>query len=299
MKSWWRPSSSPPSPEATGTCGEPLRGAVDAHVHVFPPEVTQDRESYLGTDSRFDELYASPQARMVTAEEVLAQMEDRGISMSVVFGFAFCDIGLCRMVNDYVIEVVKEQPDRLAGLACIPWGSSEAAAEVSRCLDAGLRGCGELAPRSGEPGEIEQIGPVAAVLRERMLPLMVHASEPVGHDYPGKGRFTPDACVALAEAYPGTKLVLSHLGGGTFLYEAMPEVRAAMADVFYDTAATPYLYSPEVYRAAAAAVGAEKLVFGSDYPLLDPGRCAQGLERLSAEDQKAILEDNARRIFDL
>lgn len=299
MKTWLRPSFSQPSPEATGTCAAPVSGAVDAHVHVFPPEIIGDRQSYLGKDARFDELYASPQARMAMAEEVVAQMDERGTGMSVVFGFAFSDVGLCKVVNDYVMGAVQKYPDRLAGLACVPWDSPDAAPELDRCLDAGLRGCGELAPRSGDSEEIARIGAVAAVLRERGLPLMVHASEPVGHDYPGKGRFTPDACVALAQAYPGLKLVLSHLGGGTFLYEAMPEVRAILADVVYDTAAIPYLYSPSIYEAAAASVGAHKLVFGSDYPLLDPVRCAEGVDRLSVEEQQAVLAGNARRVFGL
>jgi len=272
---------------------------VDAHVHVFPPEIIGDRHSYLGKDARFDELYASPEARMATAEEVVAQMDERGTGKSVVFGFAFSDVGLCKVGNDYVMGAVQKYPDRLAGLACVPWDSPDAASELERCLDAGLRGCGELAPRSGDSEEIARIGAVAAVLRERGLPLMVHASEPVGHDYPGKGRFTPDACVALAQAYPGLKLVLSHLGGGSFLYEAMPEVRAILADVVYDTAAIPYLYSPSIYQAAAAAVGTHKLVFGSDYPLLDPVRCAEGVDRLSAEEREAVLAGNARRVFRL
>jgi predicted TIM-barrel fold metal-dependent hydrolase len=134
-------------------------------------------------------------------------------------------------------------------------------------------------------------------LKERGLPLVVHTSEPVGHQYQGKGRFTPEASVALAQAYPGLPIVLSHLGGGVLFYEFMPEVRAAMADVCYDTAATPYLYSPGVYEAAILAAGTEKLIFGSDYPLVDAARCALGLERLTPQQQEAVGSGNARRVF--
>ncbi len=299
MKTWWRPSYSPPLPEAPDSCGALLEGCVDSHVHVFPPEITRDKDAYLASDSRFVALYGSSDARMATAEEVLGQMDRSSIQLSIIFGFAFADIGLCRLANDYVLEAVRRHPGRLAGLACVPWGSKDAADELERCLQAGMCGCGELAPTSGDPKELAGLAPVAAVLRERSLPLLVHASEPVGHKYPGKGRFTPDACVALAQTYPGLKLVLSHLGGGTFLYETMPEVKQALADVYYDTAAIPYLYSPDIYQIATLAVGAEKLVFGSDYPLLDPVRCVQGLERLAPRDRQAVRADNARRIFGL
>jgi predicted TIM-barrel fold metal-dependent hydrolase len=128
---------------------------------------------------------------------------------------------------------------------------------------------------------------------------MVHASEPVGHEYKGKGRFTPEACIALAKTYQGLTIVLSHMGGGVFLYELMPEVRSMLADVLYDTAAVPYLYDPKVYEVAVLAAGAGKLIFGSDFPLLSPGRYLEGLDGLSAAERSAVQGGNARRVFNL
>jgi predicted TIM-barrel fold metal-dependent hydrolase len=299
MKTWWRPSFSPPLPDVDSGCGSSPPGLVDAHVHVFPPELIRRREACLDKDPRFASLYASPTARMATADEVLEQMDESGTDLSIIFGFAFRDLGLCREVNDYVIEAVRSHPGRLAGLACVPVASPGTGKELERCLDAGLRGCGELAPASGDSEEVSSLAPVAGCLRERGLPLVVHASEPVGHEYPGKGRFTPEAGVALARTYPGLDLVLSHLGGGLFVYELMPEVRETLASVYYDTAAVPYLYSPKVYEVALLAAGPGKLIFGSDYPLVHPSRCAKGLENLSPEHQQAIRVGNARRIFRL
>ena len=69
--------------------GEGAPGAepawVDAHVHIFPQEMVQGRESYLPRDRRFAALYADPRARMATAEEVVAEMHRTGVAMSVVF----------------------------------------------------------------------------------------------------------------------------------------------------------------------------------------------------------------------
>ncbi len=270
---------------------------MDAHVHVFPPEIIRRREACLGGDPRFDALYTSPKARMATADEVLTQMEECGVGLSIVFGFAFKDLGLCREANDYVIEAVRAHPDRLAGLACVPAGSPEAVAELERCLDSGMRGCGELAPVSAGVEELADLAALAVCLRERGLPLLVHASEPVGHEYPGKGRFTPQESIALAQAFPGLRIVLSHLGGGAFVYEQMPEVRAILADVFYDAAALPYLYGPGMYEVAVTAAGADKVLFGSDYPLLSPTRCSEGIERLSEPDRDKVRVQNARRVY--
>jgi predicted TIM-barrel fold metal-dependent hydrolase len=297
MKIWWRPSYSQLLPDQAGGCRSAAGARVDAHVHVFPPDVIRRREAYLGRDDRFDALYSSPQARMVTADGVLAQMDECGTELSIIFGFAFKDPGLCREGNDYVLEAVTAHPARLAGLACVSAGFAGAVSELERCLDAGMRGCGEVAPDSAGPQELADLAPVAACLRERGLPLVVHASEPVGHQYPGKGSFTPEASVALAEAFPGLKLVLSHLGGGVFIYELMPEVRETLANVFYDTAALPYLYGARIYEIAAKAAGPGKLIFGSDYPLVHPDRCAAGVEALTPQEQQAVLWGNARRVY--
>jgi uncharacterized protein len=273
-------------------------GWVDAHVHIFPPGLIAERESFLDRDERFACLYGSPSARMATAEEVVAHMEQTGVERSIVFGFPFRDQGLCRLVNDYVSEAVAAAPDRLAGLACVSPGRAGAVAELERCLDAGFRGCGELA-LGPEMEEIDSLAEVAALLRERRLPLLLHANEPVGHDYPGKGAFGPSACVACAGAYPGLKLVFAHMGGGAFVYEAMPELRDTLVDVYYDTSAVPFLYGPGIYRAAEAAAGAHKVLFGSDYPLLSPARYREGLGLLSSAAHKAVRGANARKVFEV
>jgi predicted TIM-barrel fold metal-dependent hydrolase len=121
----------------------------------------------------------------------------------------------------------------------------------------------------------------------------------VGHHYAGKGRFTPEACFALAQAYPGLTIVFAHLGGGLFLYETMPEVRRTLAGVFYDTAAAPYLYGPEIYEVAISSAGPEKFIFGSDYPVLSPGRYQDGLERLAPGERAAVQGGNARKAYRL
>jgi uncharacterized protein len=287
-------------------------GIVDAHVHIFPPEMIRERESFLSKDAWFGTLYRSTRARMVSAEDVVSQMDRDGIETSVVFGFAFKDQDLCRHANDYVVDSVRRHPERLVGLACVSPEAPDAVAELERCLNSGLRGCGELMPdgqgfaigeggatESGVAGSGRQSGFAAVVgcLEERGLPLLIHANEPVGHDYAGKGRFTPRACFDLARAYPSLTIVFAHMGGGLFLYELMPEVRQVLTRVYYDTSAVPYLYDPKVYEAAIACAGEQKLIFGSDYPLLPPGRYLAGLGSLSSGARASALGETARKVF--
>ncbi|MFQ5879654.1 MAG: amidohydrolase family protein, partial [Dehalococcoidia bacterium] len=83
-------------------------------------------------------------------------------------------------------------------------------------------------------------------------------------------------------------------------YALMPEV-AALANVYYDTAASPFLYRSQVYRWAAQLVGADRILFGSDFPLTSQSRQRRAIEEagLRNDDRALILGGNARRILGL
>jgi hypothetical protein len=80
----------------------------------------------------------------------------------------------------------------------------------------------------------------------------------------------------------------------------MPEVASALANTFFDTAATPFLYQPTIFRHVAEIAGANKILFGSDYPLMSPRRVIAQIESLGLpqETETMILEDNARRLLE-
>ncbi len=131
------------------------------------------------------------------------------------------------------------------------------------------------------------------------LPLMLHATEPVGHAYRGKGTATPDRLLAFLAAYPHLRVVAAHWGGGLPFYELMPEVAKAAARVTYDSAASTYLYRFPVFRTVIDIVGADRVMFGSDFPVLRQARFlrrVQGLEMSEAESS-AVLGGTARRVY--
>jgi predicted TIM-barrel fold metal-dependent hydrolase len=75
----------------------------------------------------------------------------------------------------------------------------------------------------------------------------------------------------------------------------MPEVKVALTNVWVDTAATTLLYDPAIFRIVSDLIGAERILFGSDYPLLSPRTQidAVGRAQLSLEERNAVLGDNA------
>jgi uncharacterized protein len=277
---------------------------IDVHTHIFPPEVIANREDYLRRDDLFGALYTNPRARLATAEDLIAAMDRQGITAAVACGFGWSDHGLCVAHNDYLIDAVGRYPDRIIGFAAIqPRAARQAVAEVERVVAAGLGGVGELMPH-GQGFSLDDeplLAPLAAAATALGVPILTHTSEPVGHIYPGKGTVTVQTVYHLAVAFPDLRIICGHWGGGLPFYELMPEVAVALRNVYYDSAASPYLYHPRIYTLALELCGVDRILFGSDYPLLRYRRCLDEIRTLglSPDVEAAVLGGNAARLLGL
>jgi hypothetical protein len=248
---------------------------IDFHTHVFPPEVIARREAFCARDPWFAELYAHPRARMATVDDLLASMAAAGVDVSVTFPFGWGDPGLIEECNAYVLEAMREHPGRIIGLAAIqPRAGARAVAELERCARAGMPGFGELMPHGQgyRLSETDILAPLAEAAQALDLFVLTHASEPVGHHYHGKGNVGAADLYAFLLAFPALRVVAAHWGGGFPFYELMPEVQVAAANLWYDSAASLYLYRPDIFASVAAICGPHKLLWGSDYPLISHRR---------------------------
>ncbi len=143
------------------------------------------------------------------------------------------------------------------------------------------------------------MGPVLDFMETKRMPLLLHTNETLGHDYPGKGRTPLEEFYELALSHPDLPLILAHWGGGLLFYELMPEIAKGLANTYYDTAASPFLYSKRIYSIACRVLGAEKILFGSDFPLLSPRRYFNEIEEadLNEESREKILGGNFQKLL--
>ena len=277
---------------------------IDFHTHTFPPDLRERRDDLLAGDLTLSTLYSNPDARMASAEELVSTMDGAGIDVSVMQGIGWNDVGLARHANDYAIEAVRRFPMRLRGFCSVNprWGAA-ALAEVERCAKAGLSGIGELHPdtQGFDLGDEATMAPIVEAAMALGMPILTHASEPVGHPYAGKGRTTPDVLCRLIDNFPGATIICAHWGGGLPFYALMPEVLASLQNVFFDTAASPFLYRPDVFPTVVQLVGDDKVLLGTDYPLIDQKRLIRQVTNapISDEAKDGILYTNAARLLGL
>ena len=188
---------------------------LDAHTHVFPPELIEKRRLIASMEGGFSLLYASERSRMADGPALASYMENEGIDRAVALSFPFEDGGLIRAANDYVLDVAKTDKRVLPFVAVDLRGGRSAVAEAERCSGLGARGVGELAYYKEGFGERERTGleELARFMEQKGMLLMLHVNEQVGHDYPGKARMDFAQVVSFVQAHPGLKLILSPYGG--------------------------------------------------------------------------------------
>jgi predicted TIM-barrel fold metal-dependent hydrolase len=275
---------------------------IDFHTHVFPPDIKKNRSKYIERDPCFAILYSDPKAKIATADELIASMDEAGVDISVILNIGWTTHELCVETNDYIIDAVSRYPQRLVGFCAVqPQSAKAAAAEIERCARVGIRGVGEMRPDIQLFDLCDEVimEPLVEVLKAHKLVLLLHASEPIGHEYPGKGGITPDILYSFIVSFPDLTIVCAHWGGGLPFYALMPEVKKAMGNVYFDSAASPFLYTPEVYSQVIQLVGADRVLFGSDYPLLAQSRLLKEIKALNlAEETKSlVLAGNALRLL--
>jgi len=275
---------------------------IDFHTHIFPAWLRERRDEYSKLDPCFSLLYSQPKARIATAEELIASMDEAGIDVSVVLNAGWVSHELCVKTNDYILDSISRYPTRLVGFCAIqPRVGDAAIAELERCAQAGARGIGEL--RSDVQGfalaDETIMKPVVDAALKHDLIFLTHSSEPVGHEYFGKGSITPDILYSFITGFPNLKLVCAHWGGGLPFYALMPEVARALANVFFDTAATVFLYNPKIFEQISRIIGSDKILFGTDYPLMHQNRVIAQIQssQLPKEDKASILGANAQKLL--
>ena len=273
---------------------------IDSHTHIFPTDILNNRESYMD-DPGFKLIYSSKKSVIIDHTGLLDYISANKLYGAAAMSFPWIDEKLCLYHNEYMASIIGDN-DNIFPFGMIPvWGTKSVKSYAEDIKKHGLSGIGELAFYSDGMNDINKkfLHEVLEASAEFSLPVCLHLNEPVGHHYPGKYEPALLQVYELIKAVPEAVVILSHWGGGLFFYELMPEVSESLRNVFYDTAATPYIYDARIYETALKIIKAEKILFGSDYPLLGVDRYKNSIEEKvqSIDDRKKIFIEKAKKIL--
>ncbi len=288
---------------------------TDSHVHLYPPEVNRDPagwaaghgEPHWATLCTRRRKNGAPVQGFPSLGELLTEMDRAGVERAVLLGWYWEQAENCSVQNRFFAECVRAHPDRLNAFATVQpaAGGAAAVAEMRRAREDGLVGLGELSPHAqGYAADGAEFAAVLAAAAEWRWPVNLHVTDARGPAYPGRVETPLEDYRGLARAWPSVRFVLAHWGGGRALRDDAGKI---FENVSYDTAASPLLYDEGIWRRFVTEAGAEKVLFGSDYPLnnyphagfvAEMGRLLGEVERagLSHEERAALFWGNERRL---
>lgn len=291
---------------------------LDCHIHAYPPEVCADPRAWgeARQETWWVECVAPAGRRSLQGwadlDRLLHDMDHAGVEQVVMLGWYWERQETCEEQNRWFIDWHTRHPHRIQAFAAVqPNSGQRGRDDVRRCLDAGLKGIGELHPAvqnfALNEDDFVRLAELAATAD---VPINLHVSDAALPAGTGMKPTPLPEFARLGADHPATTFILAHWGGGLVFHELMPRVRRGAGRVYYDTSASPLLYDPAVFRHAVDIVGAERILFGSDYPLLlyprdsrepDFGRFLDEVRGagLSVSDLEKILGGNLRRLLKL
>jgi len=272
---------------------------IDSHVHLYPEEI--NRAPAAWAESNGEQPWARMCARrrkdgrpvqgFPSVDQLLRTMDRAGVERAVLLGWYWLRAENCTLQNRFFSDLVRRHPDRLSAFATVQpaEGADQAVAELCRAREEGLCGIGELSPHAQAYAmDGAEFAAVLSCAAQFNWPVNLHVTDARGPIYPGRIETPREEFILLARAWPNVTFVLAHWGGGEPLSDANT---AEFERVFYDTAASPLLYDAKVWRRFINKVGADRVWFGSDFPLNNyPASEAEPeMARLLAEVQAAGL----------
>lgn len=273
---------------------------IDAHTHIFSERIKSNREIYFN-DYNFKILFDSPKSRIAVLDDLIKYMDESNIEQSIIHGFPWLEYEYARYEHDYLLESANKYPGRI-----IPFGSVvndqsiSLEYQIDDLVSMGFIGIGEVAfyCEGLTENNIKYLDDVFSYADKYNIIINLHVNEPIGHTYCGKYDPSISKLYELLNQYQNVKTILSHWGGGLWAYELMPEVKKSLKNVYYDTAATPYIYDPTIYKIAVETVGSEKIIFGSDYPLLKINRYLDDIVKdLEFSDKENVFKNNITNLL--
>ena len=249
---------------------------IDAHVHLYESCVIKNPRKWADEqgEHHWADCVAPVNGKSIqgwaTLEQLLRDMDQAGIEKAVLLGWYWENHETCITQNRWYRRWKDAHPDRLIAFANVNALACQAAIdELTWAHEHGFRGLGECLPQAqGYTLRTPKWLDVVSHATQLGFPINLHVTEPVGRNHPGRIPTPLEDFQWLAEQFPETSFILAHLGGLLPLHELNNAFRKTAQNLYYDTAAVPLLYRKSVYKHIIEIAGADKLIFGTDYPLL-------------------------------
>ena len=258
---------------------------IDMHAHIFPLKLAERAALNIGA------FYDVEMTHPGSVPALLEAMDQGGIDKAVVHSVAMSKTQV-QVINDFILGEVSAHADRFFGFATLHPDMDAAYDEVTRTLGLGLKGVKIHSDMQRVSLLDERMDQIYEACQDR-CPLLLHM---------GDSRYqfdNPSMIPQILRRFPRLQLICAHMGG----YSEWDDAREYLKNenVLLDCSSTSFALGADKWRDIIRFFGADRVMFGSDFPMWNPGKELNLLRSLGlgAEDLDKILYKNAQKYLKL
>lgn len=256
---------------------------IDCHTHVYPDKIATKAVESIG------HFYDIPMELDGTVNTLLNISRQAGVDQCLIHGVAV-DALHVRHINDFVIATVQAHPDRLMGFGTLHPDMEDPGKELDRMLRAGLCGV-KLHPDMQKFSLGEARTDRLFAVCEGVCPMLFHTGDK-RYQYSNPALIPP-----IMKKHPHLTLICAHFGG----YSEWDDAVKCLADenVYVDSSSSFFTLGKERARELIDLYGADRVLFGSDYPMWQMKAEKETMLSLELDDNslKKIFCGNLLRIL--
>ncbi len=258
---------------------------IDAHCHIYPDKIALKAVEAIG------DFYDIPMRCPGTPGGLAQEHERAGISHAVIHSVATTPHQV-RSINRFIAATMKENPDRFTGLGTLHPEAEDVRADIEDLMALGLHGV-KLHPdfqrfRLDDP----ICETMFSVCQENDLPVLIHTGDR-RYDFSNPNRLIP-----MLKRFERLRVVGAHFGGWS-LWEEASEALHGFKQLCVDTSSSLYAIPPETGARLVRTWGAERCIFGTDYPMWDAEEELVRFHamKLTEAEEEQVLWKTAARVY--
>lgn len=258
---------------------------IDAHAHIFPDKIADKAAEGIGGFYNITAKYDG------TLGTLLEQGTAAGVDKFLVQSVATVPEQV-RSINNYISECVLRYPNKLIGFGAMHPDFEDIAGETERIISLGLKGI-KLHSDFQRFNLDEKRAYAIYEAAEGRLPILFHIGDP-RYDFSA-----PERLMRVVKRFPKLTVIAAHLAGWT-MWEKGAEIFEG-SGIYADCSSSLYALAPDRAAELIRKIGADRVFWGTDYPLWG---AAEELKRfralpLSDKEQEDILGGNIARLLDI
>lgn len=260
---------------------------IDAHCHIYPEKIA--RRAVAGTDT----FYGEKSICDGTAKDLISRGKEAGIDHFIVQSVATTPHQV-RSINEFIAREVANSNGLMTGLGTLHPDSDDIKGDLKHIIELGLKGV-KLHPDI-QAFKIDDYRclKIYDLCEEQNIPILMHTGDK-RFDYSNPNRLLP-----ILQIYTSLTVVGAHLGGWSVWDEAI-EAFKGLPNFYVDCSSCFGFIDADKVKDLIKKYGAERVLFGTDYPMWSPGREIEAFLSLGLDESenRCILNMNAKKIFNL